>query len=176
MAIEYSNPTTLFWQGSARAADTYPNEKGINTQLHQLHIHFAYFTKCRMIRCGLIQTRPIGHSIPTFGSWRRAISATSSAWAKKMPDRPKPIKEEEFTEAFLKGSGPGGQKIVSTFVMHQCFTVSNHIYYLYFLCYIAIPNAMDFQTEQNLIRRTVEAYLYRSRIKSASHKIQDAEP
>jgi hypothetical protein len=30
-----------------------------------------------------------------------------------MPDRPKPLNEDEFTEAFLKGSGPGGQKIVS---------------------------------------------------------------
>ncbi|KAK6584555.1 hypothetical protein PZA11_002779 [Diplocarpon coronariae] len=29
-----------------------------------------------------------------------------------MPDRPQPVDETEFTEAFLKGSGPGGQKIV----------------------------------------------------------------
>ncbi len=29
-----------------------------------------------------------------------------------MPDRPKPPPQEEFTEVFLKGSGPGGQKIV----------------------------------------------------------------
>ncbi|PBP23895.1 hypothetical protein BUE80_DR005273 [Diplocarpon rosae] len=36
------------------------------------------------------------------------------AWAKKMPDRPKPVDESDFTEAFLKGSGPGGQKINKT--------------------------------------------------------------
>jgi protein subunit release factor B len=35
-----------------------------------------------------------------------------AAWGKKMPDRPLLVHEEEFTESFLKGSGPGGQKIV----------------------------------------------------------------
>jgi hypothetical protein len=43
----------------------------------------------------------------------RGIAASTSQWAKKMPDRPPPIDENEFTEAFLKGTGPGGQKIVS---------------------------------------------------------------
>lgn len=49
----------------------------------------------------------------SIGSPVRGIAATSPAWAKKMPDRPKALDESEFTEAFLKGSGPGGQKIVS---------------------------------------------------------------
>lgn len=31
-----------------------------------------------------------------------------------MPDRPPLLDEDEFTEAFLKGSGPGGQKINKT--------------------------------------------------------------
>lgn len=42
----------------------------------------------------------------------RGIAASSPVWVKKMPDRPKLVDESEFTEAFLKGSGPGGQKIV----------------------------------------------------------------
>jgi hypothetical protein len=42
----------------------------------------------------------------------RGITASSPACAKKMPDRPALVDESEFTEAFLKGSGPGGQKIV----------------------------------------------------------------
>lgn len=48
-------------------------------------------------------------------SWvsTRSITGSTSQWAKKMPDRPKPLDEDDFTEAFLKGSGPGGQKIVS---------------------------------------------------------------
>lgn len=44
---------------------------------------------------------------------RRHFSKTALCWKKKMPDRPPPIDENEFSEAFLKGSGPGGQKIVS---------------------------------------------------------------
>jgi hypothetical protein len=35
-----------------------------------------------------------------------------------MPTRPKPLPEDEFTESFLKGSGPGGQKIVSRRHLH----------------------------------------------------------
>ncbi|RAL62312.1 hypothetical protein DID88_004878 [Monilinia fructigena] len=31
-----------------------------------------------------------------------------------MPDRPAPIDEADFTEVFLHGSGPGGQKINKT--------------------------------------------------------------
>ncbi|KIN06165.1 hypothetical protein OIDMADRAFT_17193 [Oidiodendron maius Zn] len=31
-----------------------------------------------------------------------------------MPDRPLPVREDEFTESYLKGSGPGGQKINKT--------------------------------------------------------------
>jgi hypothetical protein len=48
----------------------------------------------------------------SFRGGKRTITACTAAWAKKMPDRPKPLPEEEFTEAFLKGTGPGGQKIV----------------------------------------------------------------
>jgi len=45
---------------------------------------------------------------------KRGIAVSSSVWAKKMPDRPGPVNEDDFTEAFLKGSGPGGQKINKT--------------------------------------------------------------
>jgi hypothetical protein len=43
-----------------------------------------------------------------------AFSSSTSVWAKKMPDRPPLVDEHEFTESFLKGSGPGGQKIASS--------------------------------------------------------------
>jgi protein subunit release factor B len=52
------------------------------------------------------------HGLKTWIS-KRGIAASTSQCAKKMPDRPKPLDEEDFMEAFLKGSGPGGQKIVS---------------------------------------------------------------
>ncbi|KAH8821568.1 RF-1 domain-containing protein [Xylogone sp. PMI_703] len=45
---------------------------------------------------------------------RRGICASAIAFAKKMPDRPPPLAEDEFTETFLKGTGPGGQKINKT--------------------------------------------------------------
>ena len=44
---------------------------------------------------------------------KRSFTAANPIWAKKMPDRPPPVNEDEFTESYLKGSGPGGQKIVS---------------------------------------------------------------
>ncbi|KAG0648350.1 putative peptide chain release factor [Hyphodiscus hymeniophilus] len=44
----------------------------------------------------------------------RSLNVSTSQWAKSMPSRPKPPNEDEFTEAFLKGSGPGGQKINKT--------------------------------------------------------------
>jgi hypothetical protein len=44
---------------------------------------------------------------------RRSFTVTHPIRAKKMPDRPPPVNEDEFTESYLKGSGPGGQKIVS---------------------------------------------------------------
>ncbi|ELR02212.1 hypothetical protein VC83_07848 [Pseudogymnoascus destructans] len=44
----------------------------------------------------------------------RLISTTTPRWVKAMPRRPTPLPEEEFTEAFLCGSGPGGQKINKT--------------------------------------------------------------
>lgn len=43
----------------------------------------------------------------------RSIVASTTVWAKKMLDRPAPVSEDEFPKSFLKGNGPGGQKIVS---------------------------------------------------------------
>ena len=42
----------------------------------------------------------------------RGMAVSAAARARKMPDRPPLVHEDEFTESFLKGSGPGGQKIV----------------------------------------------------------------
>lgn len=79
---------------------------------------FCSRTPCTMIRGRLscIARRSIHENILGCRPKSRGISASSSSWAKKMPDRPQPLDESEFTEAFLKGSGPGGQKIVSIFL------------------------------------------------------------
>ena len=47
--------------------------------------------------------------------------STTTHNVKQMPPRPK-IPEEDLQEAFLKGSGPGGQKIVSTPIFHIKFS------------------------------------------------------
>ena len=41
----------------------------------------------------------------------RSFTDSGTRYVKQMPPRPK-IAEEDLQEAFLKGSGPGGQKIV----------------------------------------------------------------
>ena len=42
----------------------------------------------------------------------RSFTTSYLRFAKQMPPRPPPVNEDDITEAFLKGSGPGGQKIV----------------------------------------------------------------
>lgn len=59
-----------------------------------------------------VKGRPVVEHVVKRSIAQRGLAASSAVWARKMPDRPPPIDEEEFTEAFLKGSGPGGQKIV----------------------------------------------------------------
>ncbi|KFY74141.1 hypothetical protein V499_05819 [Pseudogymnoascus sp. VKM F-103] len=51
---------------------------------------------------------------PRANAAARLISTATPRLVKAMPQRPAPIPEEEFTEAFLCGSGPGGQKINKT--------------------------------------------------------------
>lgn len=63
-----------------------------------------------------------------------------------MPSRPRPPPEEEFTEVFLKGSGPGGQKIVCM----DCY--SSFVITLNLITYI----------EQNVVRSAIEAHSHRS--------------
>jgi hypothetical protein len=47
---------------------------------------------------------------------QRCLSSTRSLLVKKMPPR-LVIPESDMTEVFVKGSGPGGQKIVSVTLM-----------------------------------------------------------
>jgi hypothetical protein len=42
----------------------------------------------------------------------RDLHATSRSLFKSFPPRPKPPPDSEIEESYLKGSGPGGQKIV----------------------------------------------------------------
>lgn len=57
---------------------------------------------------------------------QRSITSTSPSWSRKMPDRPKLVDEDQFTEVFLCGSGPGGQKIVAMLLSNSCSFISNY--------------------------------------------------
>lgn len=74
---------------------------------------------------------------------KRSICSTTPLWKKKMPDRPAPIDEADFTEVFLHGSGPGGQKIVS-FPPFIKFSIEN-------------PQTHNLK-EQNFLRSSVETH------------------
>ncbi|KAF3771250.1 hypothetical protein M406DRAFT_19702, partial [Cryphonectria parasitica EP155] len=53
---------------------------------------------------------PLLPALPTAATF----TSTPSCLKTKYPPRPKPPPDEEITEAYLKGSGPGGQKINKT--------------------------------------------------------------
>jgi len=76
--------------------------------------HFPSATRCTMIRrlFSLVEGRVVVEHTVGCSIARRGIAASAAACARKMPDRPPLVHENEFTESFLKGSGPGGQKIV----------------------------------------------------------------
>ncbi|GKU02981.1 peptidyl-trna hydrolase protein [Fusarium langsethiae] len=51
---------------------------------------------------------------PPFASPTHTFTSTSIYLAKALPPRPKPPPESEIEESYVKGSGPGGQKINKT--------------------------------------------------------------
>ena len=62
--------------------------------------------------CGLVRSVviPGGGGIPA--ARVASFATTTPSLLRQMPTRPKPPPEEDIEEFFLKGSGPGGQKIV----------------------------------------------------------------
>ncbi|KAL8402190.1 hypothetical protein RB596_008810 [Gaeumannomyces avenae] len=55
-----------------------------------------------------------GAAAPIIPRPRRPLSTTAPPWQKQMPARPKPPPDSDLEESYLKGSGPGGQKINKT--------------------------------------------------------------
>lgn len=64
--------------------------------------------------------------IPTAAPF--SINHALCASRKQMPSRPKPPPETEIEESFLKGSGPGGQKIVCFLRVPLPLIHPNHSY------------------------------------------------
>lgn len=67
---------------------------------------------------GLLRQTIVAGSNSIFIITAAPFSTTSpdSKGATRYPPRPKPPPEHEFTEVYLKGTGPGGQKIVRPWV------------------------------------------------------------
>lgn len=79
----------------------------------------------------------------------RPFTSGNAVAAAQMPPR-LVLKEEDIEEAFLKGSGPGGQKIVR----HSILRVFPWPF---------LTKVLKASVEQDLVRRTVEAPSYRHR-------------
>ncbi|TQV92162.1 peptidyl-tRNA hydrolase domain-containing protein [Cordyceps javanica] len=70
--------------------------------------------QCLLGRARIAAACSSSSSSPMFFSPRRLLASTSSALQASMPSRPKPPPDSEIEESYLKGSGPGGQKINKT--------------------------------------------------------------
>jgi len=88
------------------------------------------------------------------------FTTTSPLPVKQMPHRPKPPPEEEIDERFLKGSGPGGQKIVCYDPFATIATAPKHR-----------TNWPGRCSEQNQLRRATQTYTHRHRCQMPSHAL-----
>lgn len=93
---------------------------------------------------------------------RRGFAGSAVLALKKMPDRPALLPESEFTEKFLCGTGPGGQKIVS--------------YLPPFSPSFPLPSHKLTKIEQNLQRRPTQAPGHGPRAQSPSDPLAKPEP
>lgn len=59
--------------------------------------------------------RRLPSSLAPSPSSPRLFTTSVAIRAKALPPRPKPPPDSEIEESYLKGSGPGGQKIVSLY-------------------------------------------------------------
>lgn len=97
-------------------------------------------------------------SVARAGATTRALTTTALQRVKAMPRRPAAIPEEEFTEAFLCGTGPGGQKIVSAVPVR-----------------IQERFADSCPLEQNVLRSPAQASADGHRPQSSGDAVADAE-
>ncbi|KAJ4311546.1 hypothetical protein N0V84_010392 [Fusarium piperis] len=67
-----------------------------------------------MIFNTLLRPLRLGTALSPFASPVRTFTIISTRLAKALPPRPKPPPESEIEESYVKGSGPGGQKINKT--------------------------------------------------------------
>jgi hypothetical protein len=146
-------------------ATTFPSPTTCNYLRSDLRTAIAENKICAMIRelLSCIKRRPLLEHLAGSSTAQRGIAATSSSWVKKMPDRPPPVNEDDFTEAFLKGSGPGGQKIVGLYQMDLMLVI------------MLDHKLITEPTEQNLICCTIKTHSHRLGPQSSSYTLSHTE-
>ncbi|QBZ64758.1 hypothetical protein PoMZ_06457 [Pyricularia oryzae] len=82
------------------------------------HMMISIFARCRQVVSFSQSIGALSHHSGRSG-WSHPMPQArtfTTSWLplKQMPSRPKPPPETEIEESFLKGSGPGGQKINKT--------------------------------------------------------------
>ncbi|KAI1636388.1 RF-1 domain-containing protein [Biscogniauxia mediterranea] len=95
--VAMSSPTTILPSALFRALVTTNPRRFPNSPL-------LFFSPVLSSSCSSQQTRP----------FRTSASPLLGKGKTNLPPRPKPPPEHEIEESFLKGSGPGGQKINKT--------------------------------------------------------------
>lgn len=106
----------------------------------------------------------------------RTFTIISTRFAKALPPRPKPPPESEIEESYVKGSGPGGQKIVQAPEPQEpSFSISTPHGSL-LVIYQQRADLSPFITEQDKFRSAAQAYPYRNRRQVPSHPFSRPEP
>jgi len=104
------------------------------------------------------------------------FSTTARQLQRQMPSRPKPPPEDEIEEAFLKGSGPGGQKIVcQARDAHPASTNPSSFSTATQHCYLTRHHPNRSNPEQNQLGCPAQAYSHRYRDQMPGHPFTRAE-
>lgn len=117
--------------------------------------------------CALLtNTQARQHTRPAacISSIRRGFTSTATCSKIQYPPRPKPPPDEEITEVYLKGSGPGGQKIVHLSLFLPAYSPST-------------PQLLCSPTpEQNQLRRPTQAHSDRHRHQMSGNALTLSKP
>jgi hypothetical protein len=108
----------------------------------------------------VISSRASHSSYGALAASVRTFTASCLPLMKQMPPRPPPVNEDDISEAFLKGSGPGGQKIVGQLPALLCLDEHEQLFHKVLQKHL---NPTNFpHPEQNLISCPAETPAYRN--------------
>lgn len=121
--------------GLSYAEDKEEQNKSNNGLMMLRHLSILQASSCLIPKLAVASAKPIALAAYSFTTTSPALAGRA------LPPRPKPPPESEIEESFLKGSGPGGQKIVRSFFPHfspgccllpQCLVTPLPLIYIYY--------------------------------------------